>query len=167
MSTPASPSSPVPRRWSVEARARSSAPADEVWPLLGEARRWTEWTFLTRSGLERTGEPPPDGVGAIRRFTRFGIGSREEVVAWDPPHHLGYIILKGFPVRNYRADVTLEPEGSGTMITWSSTFDEKIPATGHLMAALVTRMIDGFASGLADYAGRLHEAADDRRAPPT
>ena len=157
MSGPASPSSPKPEgRHSVEARARSSAPPDEVWPLVGEAGRWREWTFLTRSGLERAGGPPPDGVGAVRKFTRFGIGSREEVVAWDPPHHLGYTILKGFPVRNYRADVTLVPDGSGTMITWRSMFDEKIPATGHLMVALVQRMINGFASGLADYADRLH-----------
>jgi len=149
--------SPSAGRWSVEARARSSAPADEVWPLLGEARRWKEWTFLTGSGLERTGDPAPDGIGAVRRFTRFGVGSREEVVAWDPPRHLGYTILSGFPVRHYRADVILAPDGPGTMITWSATFDERIPATGRLMAAVLTRMVGGFASGLADHAGRLHD----------
>ncbi len=106
MSTPASGAPPGPEaRWSVQAQARSTAPVDEVWPLIGEARRWKEWTFLTQSDLVRAGDPPPDGIGAVRRFTRFGIGSQEEVVAWEPPHHLGYTILKGFPVRHYRADV--------------------------------------------------------------
>ena len=156
MSPPATPSpAAAPGRWSVEARARSSAPPGQVWPLLGEAGRWKEWSFLTGTGLERTGDPPPDGVGAVRRFTRFGIGSREEVVAWDPPHHLGYIMLTGFPVRNYRADVILAPDGSGTAVTWSATFDEKIPATGHLMRVVLVRMVSGFASGLAAYADRL------------
>ena len=85
------PSRPGTHVYRVESRA--DAPVEDVWPLLGEAARWHEWSFLTRSGLERAGSPDPDGVGAIRRFTRNGVGSREEVVAWDPPHHLAYRIL--------------------------------------------------------------------------
>jgi hypothetical protein len=126
-----------------------------VWPLIGEAHRWKEWSFLTRSDLVRTGDPAPDGVGAVRRFTKNGIGSREEVVAWDPPHHLAYRILSGFPVRHYRADVTITPEGSGCLITWSATFDAKIPGTGRLMVVVLRRMIGRFATGAAGYADRL------------
>ena len=100
--------------------------------------------------------PPgePDGVGAVRRFARFGVGSQEEVLAWDPPHHLAYTILKGFPVRNYRADVTLTPDGSGTLISWVATFDDKIPGAGPLLATVTSRMIKGFASDVAAYADR-------------
>ena len=134
-------------RWSVEARARSSAPVEEVWPLIGEAHRWKEWSFLDRSGLVRDGAPVPDGVGALRRFTNHGIGSTEEVVVYDPPDHLGYAIVKGFPVRHYRADVTCEPDGTGTIITWAATFDEKIPGTGPLMVLVLNRLIGRFASG--------------------
>jgi hypothetical protein len=126
-----------------------------VWPLIGEAHRWKEWSFLTGSDLVRTGEPSPDGVGAVRRFTKNGIGSREEVVAWDPPHHLAYRILSGFPVRHYRADVTITPEEPGCLITWSATFDPKIPGTGRLIVAVVRRMIGRFAAGAAGYAERL------------
>ena len=95
----------------------------------------------------------------MRRFTRYGIGSRERVVAWEPPHHLGYVIVKGFPVRHYRADVHLDPDGPGTTVTWAATFDEMIPGTGRLMAAVLTRMIGRFASGVAAHAGRLHDQA--------
>jgi hypothetical protein len=126
-----------------------------VWPLIGEAGRWKEWSFLDRSDLLRTGEPAPDGVGAVRRFTRFGVGSQEEVVAWEPPHHLGYRMLKGFPVRNYRADVTCTPDGSGTAIRWSATFDTKIPGTGRLMTAVLHRTISRFATGAARYGDQL------------
>ena len=98
--------------------SRTDAPAEAVWPLLGEARRWREWSFLTASALERDGAPVPDGVGAVRRFSSYGVGSREEVVVWDPPRHLAYVVLSGFPVRHYRADVTLEPSGAGTRIEW-------------------------------------------------
>ncbi len=139
---------------SFEVQARSSAPIEEVWPLIGEADRWKEWSFLDRSDLLRHGDPAPDGVGAIRRFTRYGVGSQEEVVAWDPPHHLGYTILKGFPVRHYRADVTCTPDGTGTRITWAVTFDELVPGTARLTTAVLRRLITGFATSVARYAER-------------
>jgi len=142
-------------RWSITATARSSAPVDLVWPLIGEAHRWKEWSFLDRSDLVETGDPAPDGVGAVRRFTRFGIGSQEQVVVWDPPHHLGYTMLKGFPVRHYRADVRCTADGSGTAIKWSATFDTLIPGTGHLMMTVLRAVLGRFANGVAGYADRL------------
>jgi hypothetical protein len=155
MSGRASSAGSLPRgRRSFRVEAHSAAPPADVWPLIGEAGRWKEWSFLDRSDLVRTGGPDPDGVGAVRRFTRFGIGSREEVVVWDPPHHLGYVIVKGFPVRHYRADVILEPAGTGTVLTWSATFDELIPGTGRAMAILLKSFITRFATGVARYAER-------------
>jgi hypothetical protein len=142
-------------KWSFEVVSRTSAPVDRVWPLLGEAERWKEWSFLDRSDLDRPGDPVPDGVGAVRRFTRLGIGSREQVVLWDPPHHLGYIILKGFPVRRYRADITLTPDGSDTVIRWRASFDTLLPGSGHLMVAVLKTVIGRFARGVARYAETL------------
>jgi Polyketide cyclase / dehydrase and lipid transport len=132
--------------------ATTSAAPEVVWPLIGEARRWREWSFLTRSELEREGAPDPDGVGAVRRFSRYGIGSREEVVAWDAPTHLGYRILSGFPVRNYRADVTLTPEGTGTRIDWVGTFDVKWPGSGRVLDAVLPKMMQRFADALVAFA---------------
>jgi hypothetical protein len=135
--------------------ATTPAPVEVVWPLVGEARRWRDWSFLTRTELEREGEPAPDGVGAVRHFTRFGVGSREEVVVWDPPHHLAYRILRGFPVRNYRANVTLTAEGGGTRIEWVGTFDPKLPGSGPVLDAVLRRMMQRFADGLAAHAERV------------
>jgi Polyketide cyclase / dehydrase and lipid transport len=144
-------------RWSAEAQARSSASVTEVWPLIGEAHRWKDWSFLTRTELVEVGDPDPDGVGAVRRFSRYGIGSREQVVAFEPPRHLAYTILSGFPVRHYLADVTLTTEEDGTLIKWSATFDPKIPGTGHLMVLVLTRMIGQFARGVAGHADQLRD----------
>jgi hypothetical protein len=158
MTSAAGPSSGVRGRWSLEARAHSSAPVTDIWSLVGEADRWKEWSFLTRSELERNGDPAPDGVGAVRRFTRYGIGSREEVTAWEPPGHLGYRILSGFPVREYWADVTLTPEGSGTLITWSASFDPLVPGTGRLMTLVLKQLLSRFATGAARYGEQRAEA---------
>ena len=143
-------------RWSITATARSSAPVEVVWPLIGEAHRWKEWSFLDRTELSRAGTPVPDGVGAVRRFTSHGVGSTEEVVAWEPPHHLGYSVLKGFPARHYRADVRCTAAGTGTLITWSATFDEKLPGTGHLMVVVVRALLRYFATAVARYADRQY-----------
>jgi uncharacterized protein YndB with AHSA1/START domain len=153
---------PTGRR-AYEVVAESAAPVESVWPLLAEARRWKEWSFLTRTGLEREGDPAPDGVGAVRRFTAFGMGSREEVVAWEPPHHLGYTILSGFPVRNYRSDVVLTPNGTGTTVTWRGTYDERFPGTGPLLDPFLRSLMRRFATGVARAAERSpHAASGDR-----
>jgi hypothetical protein len=150
-------------RWSFTRSAHSLAPVEEVWSLVGEAARWQEWSFLDRTVLERDGAPDPDGVGALRHFTRFGIGSKEEVVEWDPPTHLAYAIVKGFPVKDYRADVVLTsadgaggggPGHPGTTLTWSVTFDTKYPGTGALMRAVLGIIVGRFTRQACRYADR-------------
>lgn len=139
-------------RWSFTQVAHSRAPVDAVWPLIGEARRWKEWSFLTRSDLVREGVPAPDGVGAVRRFTTFGIGSREEVLVWEPPVHLGYTILRGFPVRDYRADVIITPNRGGTTLTWSAEFNPKVPGTGAVVWVILRLLLRGFARSVCRFA---------------
>jgi len=159
MSGAAGPESLPRGQYSYRVEARSRAPVGVVWPLIGEAHRWKEWSFLDRTDLVQVGTPLPDGVGAVRRFTSHGVGSREEVVVWEPPHHLGYAILSGFPVRHYRADVVLAPdEGVGTLITWSGSFDPKVPGTGRLFEVALTRLMTRFASQLARYADGVQPA---------
>jgi Polyketide cyclase / dehydrase and lipid transport len=150
-----SPDDPVPGRWSFSSTARSAAPIDVVWPLIGEAARWREWSWMTRTSLLRPGHPDPDGVGALRRFAFGPGGSQEEVVAWDPPTHLGYIVVKGLPVRRYRADVDLHPDGTGTVVTWRGSFDEILPGTGPALRVLLARMTGGFAVRVSRYAERV------------
>jgi len=141
-------------RWSFTQVSHTRAPVEALWPLVGEARQWRKWSFLTRSDLVRDGVPAPDGVGAVRRFTAFGIGSREEVVAWEPPTHLGYTLLRGFPVRDYRADVELRANEDRTTLTWSVRFNPKIAGTGAVTWVVLRLLIFGFARGVCRFADR-------------
>lgn len=146
------PEVPPAGAWSYRVEERSGASVSALWPLLAEARRWQDWSFLTRTYLEREGSPDPDGPGAIRRFTRAGFGSREQVLASEPPHRLSYTILSGFPVRHYRSEITLVPEGDDTRIVWTARFDPLVPGTGRLTRALLRRVIGRFATEAARYA---------------
>jgi hypothetical protein len=144
----------VTRRHEFEVTARSDAPVDTVWPLLGEAARWREWSWMTHTSLLREGQPPPDGVGALRRFAVGPGGSQEEVVAWEPPRHLGYVAVRGLPVRYYRADVYLDDDGPGTTVRWHGVVEPLVPGTGLALAAALRRMVGGFAVRVCPYAER-------------
>lgn len=139
----------------------SKAPREKVWGLVSDGAGWKDWAGVMKSSLEREGDPPPDGVGAIRRLGPRPFSSREEVVVWEPPSHLGYVILSGMPVRNYRADIKLReeaaPDGNGmtTVIEWSATFDPKLPGTGGLLRAGLRAMIGRFATRVAHYAEKV------------
>ena len=107
---------------------------------------------MTRTYLLREGDPAPDGVGALRRFGLGPGGSQEEVVAWDPPRHLGYVARRGLPVRSYRADVYLADDGTGTVVTWRCSVEPLIPGTGAALRFVLQRMVRGFADRVCRYA---------------
>jgi hypothetical protein len=145
----------VARHYEFEASARSVAPAGAIWPLVGDATRWREWSWMTSTSLLRDGVPAPDGVGALRRFALGPGGSQEEVVAWEPPHHLGYEVQRGIPVRHYRADVHLDEDGTGTVVTWRCRVEPLIPGTGAILRFALGRMVQGFARRVCRYADRM------------
>ncbi len=135
-----------------EVVGHTRAPIADVWSLLSQAERWKEWTWMTRTSLIKPGSPDREGVGALRRFAVGPFGSVEEVVEWEPPHHLGYVARKGLPVRSYRADVRLEAEGEGTKVTWSGHLVPKIAGTGTGVLAYVRFLVAGFTRRLCAYA---------------
>jgi uncharacterized protein YndB with AHSA1/START domain len=143
-------------RASYEVTARSAAPPEKVFALLADGAGWSQWAgpMVVRSWWEREGSPEPGGVGAIRRLGLGKLSSREEIVGYDAPRHLAYTWLTKFPVRDYRADVHLEPDGAGTRIVWSGSFRPAFPGGGAVMARTLSMTVGGFTKRLAAEAER-------------
>jgi uncharacterized protein YndB with AHSA1/START domain len=141
---------------SYEVTATSTAPPERVFDVLADGAGWSRWAgaMVVRSWWEREGEPAPGGVGAIRALGLPKLGSREEIVAYERPSHLAYIVLSGLPAKNYRADVHLTPDGEGTRITWGGSFVPKVPGTGALIRGFLIRTVGAFARRLAAEAER-------------
>ena len=78
-------------------RASIAAPVDVVFDVLTDHRGQADMTALRSATLEREGDPPPNGVGAIRRLTLLGPPIREQVTAFEPPHRFAYKMLSGVP----------------------------------------------------------------------
>ena len=140
-------------RYVIEETARTAATPEVVYRLLRDGSTWPVWGPLDSFELEREGEGEPEGVGAVRVFGSGRIKGRDEITGFEQDRVFRYIHLRGLPVRNYEAQVTLAPvDGGGTDVTWRITFDPKIPFTGMFVHKALTKFISISVRGLAEHA---------------
>ena len=134
----------------ISATAESSAEPRRVFAILKDAPNWPSWSIFDSVEFERPGRDEPHGVGAIRTFCTKVSRSREEVVELIPDRRLAYILLSGFPLRDYRATVEIEAAaGGGSRITWSNAFYPKYFGTGWLWHLLMRRTLETMVRKLA------------------
>ena len=111
----------------VEAEGVAQAAPEALWELVANADRYSEWGPWSASGYENLGGQAPDGAGVIR-WMRYGRTTTvEKVLESERARRLVYTVVKGIPVRNYRAEVTLSPVGEGTHIRWAASWDRTLP----------------------------------------
>lgn len=131
------------------------------------------WTALQRLAVDleeeplvlcqlRGTEPLPEGAGDARGVqpVQLEVGERRarsispcaQPVVSD--RRFGYVHLRGLPVRDYRADVDLEPAAGGTRIHWQATFRPKTPGTGWLLRIGLRKFLQELTDNLASYAAR-------------
>jgi hypothetical protein len=142
------------KRIAIDVSARSQAAPEEVFGLLVDGASWPVWSPIESFELERQGEPPPEGPGAVRVFRKGRTIGRDQIVEVVPGRRLGYVSLSGVPVRDYQAQIDLEPTGDGTVIRWRASFSPKIAGTGWLLERGLRRFLEQCALGLAEHAAR-------------
>ena len=140
------------RRQEIEVTSSSQGSPEDVFSLLADGMTWTAWSPIERVELEREGDDPPEGVGAIRVYHRGRTVGRDETVELVPARRFSYRSLSGLPVRDYRGSVELEPEGAGTRIVWRSSFEPKLPGTGAILRTGIAKFLRDCANGLAAHA---------------
>ena len=123
-------------RLSVEAQGVTSADPAVVWSLVADANSYSSWGPWNDSGYQPASEGP-SRKGSVQWF-RYGrrTTSVEKILEADEPRRLVYTVLRGVPVRNYRAEVTLTPAApEGTSVRWTATWD------GTFMGRMVHRRL--------------------------
>jgi hypothetical protein len=147
----------VAKRREIDVTAQTSASAAAVFALLADGTTWPNWAPIDSFELERAGDPPPEGVGAIRVFKRGRVTGRDEIVEIVPGSRLGYVSISGLAIKDYRATVDVEDsvdDMGGAVIRWRASFFPKIPGTGGLMQRGIRRFLQQCADGLAGKAAR-------------
>jgi uncharacterized protein YndB with AHSA1/START domain len=136
-----------------------AAPAETVFEVLTDHRRYSELTPLRKSELEREGETDVNGVGAIRKLTVIGPPMREEVIAYEAPSRFSYTVLSGLPVRDHVGTVELSADGSGTKMVYAVRTQPTLPVVGFAVVAAVKQAIKGLIDGVAKESERRAAAS--------
>lgn len=127
-----------------------SAPPERVWAVLTDHEGMPRWAPGLKVALTRRGTDDPNGVGAVRRL---GIGFAgpivEEIVTFEPTHRFGYRALAGIPLKNYRGEVVLRPDGPGTEIRYTVSVDELLPfGEPQLVKGIAHGLLSGLLRGV-------------------
>jgi hypothetical protein len=92
-----------------------AVPRDDAWQALLE--------LLEGAGHERTGTPPPHGVGARIRFTLDSTEMVEETLSFEPPWRRVYEMVEGAPVALYQGTTAIRDDGPECHLVWSYLVD--------------------------------------------
>jgi uncharacterized protein YndB with AHSA1/START domain len=130
------------------------APPEVVFELLTDHRGYADLTPLRRVDLEREGDPPPNGVGAIRVLHAVGPPLREEVLAYRPPSRFSYKVISGLPVRDHVGTVELSEHAGGTQVVYAVRTHPTVPIVGRAVVAGVRQGVKQLLNGIAAEAER-------------
>ena len=125
-----------------------AAPQQTVFDVLTEHERYAAITPLRKSVLERSGDPAPNGVGAIRVLSSVGPPLREEVIAYESPSRFSYKLISGLPVRNHVGTVELSAEGDGTRMVYAVRTLPTLPLVGGAVVGAVKQGVKTLISGI-------------------
>jgi uncharacterized protein YndB with AHSA1/START domain len=125
----------------IEIRADLPVPPEAVWEVLADHEGYARWAGVKEVVVRHPGDPAPNGVGAIRVLRARGVAIEEEITGFDPPKRMTYALTAGMPVREYEAEILLEPHGAGTALTWRVRLRPSIPGSGWLLRRLTRRAI--------------------------
>jgi hypothetical protein len=145
------------RSFSYRIEQPSTATPVAVYDTLLDVERWPDWVpSLVAASWERRGAPDT-GEGGIRLTRSHGLGTlREEILAGTRPHFHSYKVL-GHPLglNNYRAEVHIEAQPSGCLITWTGTLSPLIPGLGKPLQIFARSHIKRLTAALAREAARV------------
>lgn len=130
-----------------------AAPAETVFAVMSDHRRYVDWTQAKAVTIERDGDPAPNGLGAVRVFAAGPSKVREEVTRFEPPTRLDYRLVSGVPVRRYDATMLVDALGPDRCrLRWHGEVEARIPGTEALLAKTFTKAVARFAAGIKDAA---------------
>jgi uncharacterized protein YndB with AHSA1/START domain len=150
----------------VEAEHTALAAPEIVWALVSDAMTYPQWGPWRKAGYRSPGSASPHGQGAVywlQSSRRYGLRypvSVERILDVEEGRRLAYTVVKGIPVRNYQAEVTLAPTAAGTRIRWAASWD--LTLAGRLVHRSLRRLYPQIVVGLAAAAEKEAVAVPDQ-----
>ncbi|WP_327095908.1 SRPBCC family protein [Nocardia vinacea] len=109
----------------VTVRRTIAAPIEQVFDWITDAANYRQVPGVLRAEVTRAGI---DGVGTIREVTTAALKLTEEIVGYERPVRMDYLIRSSIPpLRHESGSMQLRETADGTEVTWSSTFEVRTP----------------------------------------
>lgn len=145
----------------VNVRHTIAAPIEKVFEILADHANYKLLPGVKDSKLVRMGTPVKNGVGAVRWIDAGKARFTEEIIRFEPPTRMDYQITKSFPPVQHKCGIVrLERTPGGTVVSWTSTVELKIPLIGKLLTPLLASEISkGFTHMLEAIEKRLVKAS--------
>jgi len=145
---------------SIDVTRTIPAAPEPIFDLLAGHANYDQFRAVSASELVTEGDPPPNGVGALRRIRVQVLRFEEEITAYERPTRLDYLIVKlNVPFDHLGGSITLTPDGDATRVEWRSSFTVPTPVVGGLAElAWQPLLARGFRRVLEDVERRLREA---------
>lgn len=112
-----------PDSFAVQRSASIQAPADKLFPMVADFRRWAEWSPWEHldPAMKRVHSGAASGPGAVYEWNgndEVGAG-RMEVLAAQPPAQLAIKLdfIRPFEGHN-TTEFSFTPQGNATLVTW-------------------------------------------------
>jgi uncharacterized protein YndB with AHSA1/START domain len=133
------------------------APIEKVFDIIADHANYKLLPGVKDSKLIKLGSPTKNGVGAVRWIDAGLARFTEEIVRYERPTRLDYQIVKSFPPVEHRCGIVrLEKSPDGTVVTWTSTIEAKVPVLGRLLTPiLASQLSKGFLHTLQAIERRL------------
>ena len=146
----------------IRVRATLQAPIVLVYERLADHEDMRNWPGVSDCRLIREGTPR-NGVGAVRVVSHGPFSVSEEVTLYEPPHRLGYTIIKGPPIQ-HQGRVKLAEQGEQVELEWEIEISSRVPLLAQFFGGVLRR---GLSHVLATYFVPMVEAAARKQAGAT
>jgi uncharacterized protein YndB with AHSA1/START domain len=131
-----------------------NAPADKVYALVADPRRWKEWSVWNRRdpAMDISYSGPPSGAGAVWAWKSKSEGDgRMSFTAAEPGRRVAYDLYFPDFGTTSRGDLVFVPEGGATRVTWAMNGDMGGNPIYRWMALFMDGMVGkDFDGGLAN-----------------
>lgn len=143
-----------PGAFRIERSLTIDAPPSKLFALINDFHEWAHWSPWEKMdpSMKKTFEGPASGKGAVYRWSGDdkvgqGVMTIQEAVA-DKRLEVELAFLKPFQATN-RAIFTLEPDGSGTKVTWAMEGVRNFPMKAFSVFADMDKLVGAdFEKGL-------------------
>jgi hypothetical protein len=129
-------------------------PIEKVWGLFADYEGYTFAEEVNSSKLLQEGQDEKNGLGAIREVQVKGVTFVEEIVTFNPPSCLEYLIKEcTIPVKHEIGRMDFYSTDDGTYLHWISKFE--FPSDRSQEPAMCQAMSEAFQSILRQAKARL------------